>query len=115
MLTAGALLLSSAHNTGLDLDPDALTQSQRNLAPLGPVDLLRGDVACFPSSLTCDTVLMNPPFGTRVAGIDMRFLEYAAQIANTAVYSLHKTATRAHVLKRGAELGLEGTVVAELR
>lgn len=42
-----------------------------------------------------DSVLMNPPFGTKHnAGIDMRFLETAIKLSNNAVYSLHKTSTR---------------------
>ncbi|CAM9502521.1 unnamed protein product, partial [Choristocarpus tenellus] len=41
-----------------------------------------------------DTVIMNPPFGTRNSGIDMIFLEQALQVASTAVYSMHKSSTR---------------------
>lgn len=42
-----------------------------------------------------DTVLMNPPFGTKHnEGIDMKFLEVALKLSNNAVYSLHKTSTR---------------------
>ena len=40
-----------------------------------------------------DTVLMNPPFGTRNAGIDAEFVTRGMQNART-VYSLHKTSTR---------------------
>lgn len=43
-----------------------------------------------------DTVLMNPPFGTKKnAGIDLLFLERAVQVAGKFVYSLHKSSTRA--------------------
>lgn len=42
-----------------------------------------------------DTVIMNPPFGTKHnSGMDIKFLETAMNLANTAVYSLHKTSTR---------------------
>lgn len=42
-----------------------------------------------------DTVIMNPPFGTKHnAGIDMRFLNRAIKLSNHTVYSLHKTSTR---------------------
>ena len=40
-----------------------------------------------------DTVVMNPPFGTRNTGIDTVFLLNAMKISNV-VYSLHKTSTR---------------------
>ena len=37
-----------------------------------------------------DTVLMNPPFGTRRRGIDMLFLYAGLCLARRAVYSMHK-------------------------
>ncbi len=40
-----------------------------------------------------DTVVMNPPFGTRRAGIDTAFVMQGMKYANV-VYSLHKTSTR---------------------
>lgn len=59
---------------------------------------------------------MNPPFGTkRNAGTDMKFLEIAVKLARKAVYSLHKTSTRDHVIRRAKRLGTTPTVVAELR
>ena len=42
-----------------------------------------------------DTVIMNPPFGTKHnAGMDIKFLQVAANLSNNVVYSLHKTSTR---------------------
>ena len=41
-----------------------------------------------------DTVLLNPPFGTRIKGTDMMFLKVASELTKNAVYSLHKTTTR---------------------
>lgn len=40
-----------------------------------------------------DTIVMNPPFGTRNTGIDTIFLLNAMKNARV-VYSLHKTSTR---------------------
>lgn len=64
-----------------------------------------------------DCVLMNPPFGTRVEGVDMRFLRAGLELCGPsgAVYSLHKTSTRAFIKKRCAEWGCEASVVAELK
>jgi predicted RNA methylase len=45
-------------------------------------------------ALTIDTVIMNPPFGTRVKNADMIFLKAAFDVASSSVYSLHKTSTR---------------------
>lgn len=45
------------------------------------------------SSIDFDTVIMNPPFGTRNTGIDTAFVLKGMQYSS-AVYSLHKTSTR---------------------
>lgn len=45
----------------------------------------------------------------------MKFLEVATRLSNNTVYSLHKSSTRDYVLSRAAQLGAQGTVVAELR
>lgn len=41
-----------------------------------------------------DTVILNPPFGTKIKGADMQFLKIATELTSNAVYSLHKTSTR---------------------
>lgn len=42
-----------------------------------------------------DTVVMNPPFGTKNnAGIDMKFLKMGLDLSCDSVYSLHKSTTR---------------------
>lgn len=42
-----------------------------------------------------ETVIMNPPFGTKHnAGMDIKFLETGIALATGTVYSLHKTTTR---------------------
>eukprot|EP00041_Stephanoeca_diplocostata_P022414 m.534646 g.534646 ORF g.534646 m.534646 type:complete len:250 (+) comp22057_c0_seq8:338-1087(+) len=72
----------------------------------------------FPLRRDCiDTVIMNPPFGTKKGseGIDMKFLKRALAISTTAVYSLHKSSTRAHIARRAKEWGVKMDVVAELR
>jgi rRNA N6-adenosine-methyltransferase METTL5 len=56
----------------------------------------------FPLSDHCvDTVLTNPPFGTKPdkAGIDVQFLKLACRLARRAVYSFHKTSTRDYILR----------------
>jgi predicted RNA methylase len=63
-----------------------------------------------------DTVVMNPPFGTKHnKGLDLKFLQAGLLLAGTAVYSLHKTATREHVLAKAGEWGVQAKVLAELR
>lgn len=42
-----------------------------------------------------ETVIMNPPFGTKHnAGMDIKFLATAIALATGTVYSLHKSTTR---------------------
>ena len=61
----------------------------------------------FPQGLDLfDTVIMNPPFGTKkeTTGHDVRFLERAVLMARTAVYSLHKSSTRRFLAKTAGEI-----------
>lgn len=63
-----------------------------------------------------DTILMNPPFGTKHnAGMDIKFLLSAINLARNAVYSLHKTSTRNFIKRKATELGAVADVIATLR
>ncbi len=46
------------------------------------VDLVQGDVAALSgwAKLRADTVIMNPPFGTRSKGADIAFLQAGIQV-----------------------------------
>jgi predicted RNA methylase len=46
-----------------------------------------------------DLVVMNPPFGTREEGIDIKFLEVASEICLGSIYSMHKSSTRGYIKK----------------
>ena len=67
-----------------------------------------------PNSARFDTVVMNPPFGTRSAGADVAFLGTALALA-PVVYSLHKTTTRDFLVRKAGELGARADVLAELK
>ena len=66
-----------------------------------------------------DTVLTNPPFGTKCGseGIDMAFLRCAVRLAKGAVYSFHKRSTRNYVLgtAESCEDVVDARVVAEMQ
>lgn len=105
---------------GVDIDPDALTIAQENLSELDidNVDLVNADVTRAPlwrCGQLFDTVVMNPPFGTKTRGVDMHFLRAGWEACTGAVYSLHKTSTREHIFKKAREWGASIEVVAELR
>jgi len=120
VLTIGCVMLGAATVLGLDLDPDALDTCQQNLEAfdIDNVDLVNGNVTDADQILRqkFDVVIMNPPFGTKHnKGLDLLFLEKGIKLATRAVYSLHKTSTREHVLKKGEAWGTKPQVVAELR
>ncbi|XP_030472634.1 uncharacterized protein LOC115690436 [Syzygium oleosum] len=102
-LGIAAALLGAEHVVGIDVDSQSLEIASANAEEL-EVEL--NLVQCDLSNLDfrghiVDTVVMNPPFGTRKKGADMEFLRVALAVASQAVYSLHKTSTREHV-KRAA-------------
>lgn len=113
MLGIGAVMLGSSYVCGVDVDTDALAQACTNAAQFDDVpecmDWLLADVRqlavgartgcvgrCTPLSSTphqrrrcmlprCDTVVMNPPFGTKSKGADMDFLCVALATAGHSV------------------------------
>jgi predicted RNA methylase len=82
-----------------------------------PVELILSDDDGIPLRSKCvDTVLCNPPFGTKNnAGMDVRFLRTATRLARRAVYSFHKTSTRDYLVRKIQEWGMKVEVVAEMR
>ncbi|XP_069081406.1 rRNA N6-adenosine-methyltransferase METTL5 isoform X1 [Pleurodeles waltl] len=109
VLSIGAAMLGAGMCLGIDIDEDALEIFRTNVDEfeLTNIDLVQLDVCCLPPAKVfnmVDTVIMNPPFGTKNnKGMDITFLKSALQIARTAVYSLHKTSTRDYVKKKAEE------------
>lgn len=106
---------------GFDIDPSALALSVENAADRNlsnHCDFILCDVKNINKNVQLkafDTVIMNPPFGTRERGADLVFLKTALGLATTAVYSLHKTSTRKHIISLAKKLGIYCKVIAELR
>ncbi|XP_034740987.1 rRNA N6-adenosine-methyltransferase METTL5 isoform X2 [Etheostoma cragini] len=100
VLSIGAAMLAAGLCVGFDIDDDALDIFRRNAEEfeISNVDLVQCDLASLEAEAYAkkfDTVIMNPPFGTKHnQGLDMKFLWAAITMAKTAVYSLHKTSTR---------------------
>ncbi|KAG0256905.1 Methyltransferase-like protein 5 [Actinomortierella ambigua] len=130
ILSIAAAMLGSAYNVGFDIDPDAIEIARNNCEEFEvEMDFVLTDLSASPApgeetsergpyemmKGKLDTILMNPPFGTKLKGIDMVFLKKGIDLANHAVYSLHKTSTRDHILKKAKEWGVECEVVAELK
>ncbi|XP_030386245.1 methyltransferase-like protein 5 [Scaptodrosophila lebanonensis] len=121
MLSIGAVLVGAHFTVGFEVDGDAVDVYRTNVQEmeLANVECVRADVLQLPQTKWAkafDTVVMNPPFGTKHnAGMDMRFLEVGVKLATTAVYSLHKTSTRTYIQRKCQEWGARGKVLAELR
>lgn len=120
MWSIGAALLGAGTVTSVDIDDDALQVFKENVddMELTNVDAIQCDfldprVARWEGYF--DTVVMNPPFGTKNnAGIDMKFLRMGTLLSNDSVYSLHKSSTRNHILKKVKDWGMKGSVIAEM-
>ncbi|XP_020575311.1 methyltransferase-like protein 5 isoform X2 [Phalaenopsis equestris] len=98
-LGIASALLGAENVIGIDVDLQALEIASQNAENL-EVDL--DLIYCNVKNLSLrgyliDTVVMNPPFGTRNKGSDMEFLSVAIKVASQSVYSLHKTSTREHI------------------
>ncbi|KAL2228988.1 UNVERIFIED_CONTAM: rRNA N6-adenosine-methyltransferase METTL5 [Sesamum indicum] len=95
-LAAG--LLGAEHVIGFDIDAESIEIASLNADELElDMDFIQCDIRNLRlSDRAIDTVVMNPPFGTRKKGADMDFLSMALKVASGAVYSLHKTTTRDH-------------------
>jgi predicted RNA methylase len=139
MLGIAAVMMGAGNVIGIDIDEDALEIAKRNIRgilcgecsdgdseagdnktngveptdPIPSIDLLHMDVKTIPSMHSlhkcADTVLTNPPFGTKGnKGIDVEFLRAAFHLSRGAVYSLHKTSTRAYIGKWAMRNGAVG-------
>lgn len=120
VLCIGAAMLDAGLCVGFDIDKDALDIAQTNTEEfeISNIDLVQCDLCALEVGYAqkFDTVIMNPPFGTKHnQGIDMKFLKTALTMAKEAVYSLHKSSTRDHIQKKAKDWGVKMELVAELR
>lgn len=145
MLSVGALLMGAQHVVAFEIDSDAITVSHQIRSPSGhnlillfftspqdfqtnleemdidsQIDIVQSDISSWDGDSgfekMFDTVLMNPPFGTKKnAGLDVKFLENGIKLARNAVYSLHKSSTRDYIKKKGLDMKTKPEVVAQLR
>lgn len=116
ILSVGAGLLDPDTVVGLDCDESAIAIAKRNAEEEEvPADFVLCRVPQIPINSKFDTVVMNPPFGTRSAGADWTFLETGLKNANV-VYSLHKSSTRSYLLEKAKrDFKCSAEVVAELK
>ncbi len=96
VLGIGALMLG-AKVYFVESESSAMETCKKNVEKVqseSSAEFVLGDVADFEEKV--DTVIMNPPFGTKSEHADRKFLEKAFEISNV-VYSFHKTSTKSFV------------------
>jgi putative methylase len=111
-LAIGAAILG-ADVVGIDLDPESVHEALLNSKRMQlKVDWVIGDIevvrGCF------DTVIMNPPFGTKQEHADVKFLTAALKIAKVT-YSIHKSTTRPFISRWLKTGGAESEVVTTIK
>ncbi|KAG0226349.1 Methyltransferase-like protein 5 [Actinomortierella wolfii] len=102
ILSIAAAMLGSAYNVGFDIDPDAIKIARSNCEEFEvDMDFILTDLSASPApgeetvgrgpyemmKGKLDTILMNPPFGTKLKGIDMVFLKKGIDV-RIFLYSL---------------------------
>lgn len=122
VLAIGSQVLGAGYTIAFDIDTPALSIALENAVEYeleDCIDFVQCDLlAGLPVRRglpAVDTVVMNPPFGTRTKSADMAFLKAAYDLASGAVYSLHKTSTREHIVKTVASWGGRCEVLAEMK
>lgn len=84
ILSIAANILGASYSVGFDIDPNAIRIAQENAEAFETnidfvlVDLGSSTPEGFRGKL--DTIVMNPPFGTKNKGIDMIFLKKAIEV-----------------------------------
>ncbi|EAY18316.1 methyltransferase, putative [Trichomonas vaginalis G3] len=120
ILSIACLVMGAKEVHSFDLDPVSIEAAKRNLDLLEfdeppPIFFHECDVTKLGDEQKFDTVVMNPPFGTRNKGVDMTFLQVASKISTGAIYSFHKSSTRNHILNIAApKFGLRGELEMEV-
>lgn len=118
LLGIAALLLGANKVYFVDSDKEALEICRRNIAAAvsmvtsAKAAVINSGVADF--SAKVDTVVQNPPFGTKAKHADRAFLLQAFKTA-TIVYSFHKIETAGFVKKIAADNGFAVTNVLPLQ
>lgn len=94
-LAIGAAMMGSRRVIGVDIDEKSIALARENAIAAGV------DVEWVVSNIKevvgrYDTVIMNPPYGTRSPHLDVQFLERAFELAPVS-YSVHKSSTREYL------------------
>jgi predicted RNA methylase len=96
-LAIGAAHMGASQVVAIDIDPSAVKVAYENSrTAMVDVDWIVGNLDAVRGGF--DTVVMNPPFGTKQKHLDKVFLRKAIEVGRV-IYSLHKSTTREHMLQ----------------
>ena len=119
VLGIGALMLGAKHAFFVDSDEKALQTAKDNILKvrsegyeLGKAEFICSDIGKL--EIKADTVIQNPPFGTKIRHNDIFFLQKALQTAEV-VYSFHKSETLGFLRKFAAKNNAEITHIFNFR
>jgi len=111
ILGIGALLLGAKKVFFIEKDSGALLLCKENAKQFSKQSVFKiEDIKNFNEKT--DTVIQNPPFGTKTKHADREFLEKAFKTANV-VYSFHKSSTREFVEAFAEANGFKTTAFIE--
>ncbi len=112
-LAIGACLMGARRVLGVDVDKRAVIVAEDNARRTRvDVDWIVSDLEGVRGRF--DTVVMNPPYGTRVRHSDVRFLSRGLELASI-VYSIHKSSTRPFLLGLAGRRGWKVDSVRSMR
>ncbi len=117
-LGIAALLLGAGKVYFVDSDKDAISLCSRNIAASAVKEtaartmVIAADIADFHHRV--DTVIQNPPFGTKAKHADREFLLQAFNVSDV-LYSFHKMETADFVRKIAADNGFSVTNIIPLQ
>jgi len=113
ILGLGACFLGAKKAFLVEKDKAALELAEENKKLLEKelglklkTELINEDIYAFEKK--ADVVFMNPPFGTKDAGADTKFLQRAFKLA-PIVYSFHKASTKDYIWKLATDNGFSVT------
>ena len=95
ILGYGALLLGAKKVYFVEKDKDVIKIAKENIKEKKAI-FVNKDIKDF--NIKVDTILQNPPFGTKDKHADKLFLEKAIKLGNT-IYSLHKITSKGFIKK----------------
>jgi len=94
-LAIGAVILGADQVVGIDLDTTSIDSALANSKRMQlKVEWIVGEIESVRG--TFDTVVMNPPFGTKRNHADIRFLRAALSVGKV-IYSVHKSTTQSFI------------------